>query len=536
MGATTEEGSEALTLGGFEEMLDEGYPWSTSCSLAAHEVIGKRRALISPGTSRTPSPGYAAFPDLRFEVRHMLAAGDMVAEYETNGVTRTRGSPPLRRKENGKADHDQKEAIMSIQSDVQGHSQRSTAGPEHFETMIVGGGQAGLSVGYHLAKRGRPFVILEANERIGDSWRKRWDSLRLFTPARYDGLAGWLFPAPGWSFPTKDEMADYLEAYAAHFELPVRTGIRVERLSRDGRQFVVAAGGKLYEAENVVVAMANFQRPQAPAFAGDLDPGIVQLHSYDYRNPSQLREGGVLIVGAGNSGAEIALEVSRTHSTWLSGRDTGHMPFRIEGPASRLLLAPLVLRFVFHRVLSMNTPIGRRVRPKILSNGAPLIRIKPGELIAAGVERVPRVVGVRDGSPLLEDGRVLDVANVVWCTGFHPGFSWIDLPVFEAEEPVHERGVVGSEPGLYFVGLEFLYAMSSVMIHGLDRDAEHIAGHISSRRGARPVRAEPRTGHTEETEGGTGEMGEWRRKYQQIVLRRPKTPGFWGMRLAFRRP
>jgi putative flavoprotein involved in K+ transport len=370
---------------------------------------------------------------------------------------------------------------VSIQSDVEGRGQRSTVGLERFETVIIGGGQAGLSVGYHLAKGGRPFVILEANERIGDSWRKRWDSLRLFTPARYDGLAGWPFPAADWSFPTKDEMADYLEAYAAHFELPVRTGVRAEGLSRNGEQFVVAAGGKLIEAENVVVAMANFQRPQAPTFAGELDPSIVQLHSYDYRNPSQLRDGGVLIVGAGNSGAEISLEVSRTHPTWLSGRDTSHIPFRIEGVASRLLLAPLALRFVFHRVLTMNTPIGRRARPKVLSNGAPLIRVKPSDLAAAGIERVPRVVGVRDGSPLLEDGRVLEVANVVWCTGFHPGFSWIDLPVFEAEEPMHERGVVGSEPGLYFVGLEFLYAMSSVMVHGVGRDAEQIARHISSR-------------------------------------------------------
>jgi putative flavoprotein involved in K+ transport len=374
---------------------------------------------------------------------------------------------------------------MSMRSDVEGRGQSSASGAEHFETVIIGGGHAGLSVGYHLAKRSRPFVILEANERIGDSWRTRWDSLKLFTPARYDGLAGWPFPAPGWSFPTKDEMADYLEAYAAHFELPVRTGVRVNGLSRNGERFVVAAGGESFEADNVVVAMADFQRPKAPTFAGELDPSIVQLHSYEYRNPSQLRDGGVLIVGAGNSGAEISLEVSRTHPTWLSGRDTGHIPFRIEGVASRFLLAPLVLRFVFHRVLTTNTPIGRRARPKILSNGAPLIRVKPSDLAAAGIERVPRMTGVRDGSPLLEDGRVLEVANVIWCTGYHPGFSWIDLPVFEAEEPVHDRGVVGSEPGLYFVGLEFLYAMSSVTVHGVGRDAEHLARHISSRVPAR---------------------------------------------------
>ena len=370
---------------------------------------------------------------------------------------------------------------MSIESDVAGGGRRTAADLERFETVIIGGGQAGLSVGYHLKVQGRPFVILEANERIGDSWRKRWDSLSLFTPACYDGLSGWPFPADGWTFPTKDEMADYLEAYTERFELPVRTGVRVEGLSKNAGQFVVSAGGKLFKADNVVVAMADYQRPQVPAFGSGLDSGIVQLHSYDYRNPSQLQDGDVLIVGAGNSGAEISLEVSRTHSTWLSGRDTGHIPFRIEGAASRLLLAPLALRFVFHRVLTVNTPVGRRARPKILANGAPLIRVKPADLDAAGVERVPRVVGARDGSPLLKDGRVLEVANIIWCTGFHPGFSWINLPIFEAGKPVHERGVVAGEPGLYFVGLDFLYAMSSVMVHGVGRDAEYIARHISRR-------------------------------------------------------
>src|SRR5579884_417399 len=177
--------------------------------------------------------------------------------------------------------------------------------PERIQTIVIGGGQAGLSVGYHLARRGLPFVILDANERIGDSWRKRWDSLRLFTPARYDGLAGMPFPAPAFTFVTKDEMADYLEAYAARFALPVRTGVRVDRLSRHGDRFDVTAGGLRFEAENVVVAMSNYQQPRVPPFAHELDPGISQLHSSEYRNPSQLRDGSVLIVGAGNSGAEI---------------------------------------------------------------------------------------------------------------------------------------------------------------------------------------------------------------------------------------
>jgi Pyridine nucleotide-disulphide oxidoreductase len=206
------------------------------------------------------------------------------------------------------------------------------SGAEQVETVIIGGGQAGLSVGYHLARRGRRFVILDANQRIGDAWRVRWNSLRLFTPARYNGLPGWPFPAPAWSFPAKDEMAGYLEAYAARFELPVRTGVRVDRLSREGDRYVVAAGKHRYEADHVVVAAGAYQRPRIPAFAAELDPGIVQLHSSQYRDPSQLQEGGVLVVGAANSGAEIALELSRTHRTWLSGRHPGQEPFR---PGSR---------------------------------------------------------------------------------------------------------------------------------------------------------------------------------------------------------
>jgi putative flavoprotein involved in K+ transport len=177
-------------------------------------------------------------------------------------------------------------------------------GSERVETVIIGGGQAGLATGYQLATRGLPFVILDANERIGDGWRERWDSLRLFTPARYDGLPGWPFPAPAWSFPNKDEVADYLEAYAARFDLPVRTGIRVDGLSREADQCVVAAGDRRFEAEQVVVASGAYQRPRLPAFAAELDRGLVQLHSSEYRDPSQLHEGGVLVVGAANSGAE----------------------------------------------------------------------------------------------------------------------------------------------------------------------------------------------------------------------------------------
>jgi putative flavoprotein involved in K+ transport len=351
---------------------------------------------------------------------------------------------------------------------------------ERLETMIIGGGQAGLATGYHLAKRDLPFVILDANERIGDAWRKRWDSLRLFTPARYSGLPGWPFPAPRASYPTKEDVADYLEAYAARFDLPVRAGVAVDGLFREGNWYVLVSGDRRFEAKNVVVASGAYQTPRVPAFASELDPGIVQLHSVEYRDPAQLREGGVLVVGAGNSGAEIAFEVSGTHPTWLSGRETGHVPIRTGSMLDRLLTPPFW--FLASRVLTMRTPIGRKVRPKLLTMAAPLERVRSRELAAAGIERVPRTVGVRDGSPALEDGRVMEVANVIWCTGFREEFPWIDLPIFdENERPLHERGVVVGEPGLYFVGLFFLYALTSSLIGGVGRDAEYIAKHIASR-------------------------------------------------------
>lgn len=351
------------------------------------------------------------------------------------------------------------------------------------ETLIIGAGQSGLSVGYYLARQGRPFLLVDTNPRVGDAWRNRWDSLRLFTPARFNGLAGMPYPAPSYYFPTKDEMADYLEAYATRFRLPIRTGVRVERLTREGHRFVATAGNERFEAENVVVAMSGYQKPFVPGFAGGLDPDIVQIHSRDYRNPGQLREGGVLIVGAGNSGAEIAAELSRHHRTWISGRATGHIPFDIRGRAARLGLFHLVLRGVFHRVLTVDTPIGRRARPKILGRGGPLIRTRPGDLERMGVRRLPRTEGVRDGLPALADGRIIEATNVIWCTGFHAGLTWIDLPVSGDSEPQHERGIVRQPQGLYFVGLPFLYSLSSTMIHGVARDAERVARAIGRRMG-----------------------------------------------------
>jgi putative flavoprotein involved in K+ transport len=368
---------------------------------------------------------------------------------------------------------------MAIQEATIGNESSRDA-TRHFDTIVIGGGQAGLAVGYHLKQRNQSFAILDANERIGGSWRTRtWDSLRLFTPARFDGLPGFPFPAPGSSFPTARETADYLETYAERFELPVLSATRVDRLSKADGRYVAQCGDRRFSADNVVVATGFYGRPAVPALAAQLDPRITQMHSSEYRSPAQLQPGDVLLVGAGNSGADIAMELARSRRTWLSGRDKGQVPIRIESRRARVVVP--ILWLIASRVLTVRTPIGRKVRPHVLENGAPLIRVKSADLRAAGVERVPKTVAVRDGRPVLEDGRVLDVANVIWCTGFRHDYEWIDVDVFgDDAQPVHARGVA-SQPGLYFVGLDFLYSFTSENVGGVGRDARYIAKQIVAR-------------------------------------------------------
>ena len=351
---------------------------------------------------------------------------------------------------------------------------------EHIETLIIGGGQAGLAVGYQLRRSGRPLLILEANARVGDSWRKRWDTLRVFTPAKYNGLPGMRFPAPPLSFPTKDAVGDFQAAYAGRFQLPIRISTRVDGLSRAGDRYVVTASQSTYVADNVVIATGACQIPRVPAFASELKSAIQQIHSSAYRGPGQLREGEVLVVGTGNSGAEIGFEVSRTHRVLMAGSNPREIPFR-HGAFGAAFALPLV-RFLGTYVLTVDTPMGKRVQPQFLRHGAPLIRVKTRDLVAAGVERVPRLVGVRDGLPLLADDRALDVANVIWCTGFKTDFDWVHLPAFDDEgRPIQYRGVARSLPGLYFMGLEFQYAATSGVLPGIVRDARYVAQHIVAR-------------------------------------------------------
>jgi putative flavoprotein involved in K+ transport len=345
---------------------------------------------------------------------------------------------------------------------------------QRFDVVVVGGGQAGLAAGYHLAKRNIDFVILDAYPHVGEAWRKRWNSLRLFTPARLDGLPGMPFPAPPSALPTKDEMAGYLEKYVEHHKLPVRLGLRVEALSHDGDRYVLLAGDRRFEADQVIVATGGHPTPRRPDFASGLDPNIVQLHSAEYRDPSQLQEGNVLVAGAGNSGAEIAMDAVQKHQVWLAGRPTG---------AVSPLFYSRPLWWSANKLLTVKTRMGQNMAAMARSKGTPLVRLREKDFAAAGITRAPRVEGVESGMPRLEDGRRLDVKNVVWCTGFKHDYSWIKLPAVEdGHVPAHERGVVASQPGLYFVGLPFQFRVSSSLIDGVGTDAGFVVDRVAAAR------------------------------------------------------
>jgi putative flavoprotein involved in K+ transport len=351
---------------------------------------------------------------------------------------------------------------------------------QYIETLIIGAGQAGLATGYHLRRRGRPLLIVDANARIGDNWRQQWDTLRLYTPAKYDGLPGLSFPAAPWHCPQKDEVGDYLERYALHFELPVRTSTRVERLeARPGGGYRATVGGEAITCDHVVVATGTFGRtPNVPGPAADLDPSIQQLHSSQYRRPAQLQPGATLVVGASHSGLDIAFELAESRPTILCGPGRGNIPFRPESRRAHVLMPVAV--FAFRHVLTRRTPMGRKEMHEVRFHGGPALRIKQDDLDRRGVVRYQaRMTGVADGRPRLGDGTVLDVANVVWCTGFRQVFDWIDLPILDEHGwPREYRGVVDAAPGLYFCGLSFQYAFSSMIFPGVSRDADFVARQI----------------------------------------------------------
>lgn len=357
--------------------------------------------------------------------------------------------------------------------------------PVVVDTVVVGGGQAGLAAGYHLARLQREFVILDAGEHSGDSWRHRWESLRLFTPAGYSHLPGTPFPGRRERFPAKDEMADYLDGYAERHRLPIEHGVRVESLAQTSDGFALVAGQRRWSACHVIVATGAHSTPRVPPFVGDLDADHTQLTSLDYREPAQLPPGAVLVVGAGNSGAEIALDLATRSSprrrVLLAGRDVGYVPRLGTGTAAYPLM-----RLLGHWG-------ARQVRRRLGDAGDPLGGVRPAQLVDAGVVRTARVTGTRDGKPLLVDGDTLDVTTVVWCTGLAPRYDWLSPELLDGTGQLrHHRGVT-DRPGLYVLGLPYQSTIVSHLVGGVGADAARVVGHLATRSlsSANPSRRRP---------------------------------------------
>lgn len=373
---------------------------------------------------------------------------------------------------------------MTITARSDSTSPRSRQEPERLGTVIVGAGQTGLATAYFLGQAGVPCVVLDGHQRVGDQWRQRYDSLLLNSPAQYDGLPGMPFPAAHGSYPSGAEMGDHLERYVEHMGIAVRSGVTVANVDQqpDGTWLLTTSTGEI-RADDVVVAVGAEIQPRVPDFAAELDPGIRQLHSSGYCNPGQLLPGRVLVVGTGQSGADIALEVRQSgHEVWMSGKVTPEVP--VPFGSRRMRLGLPVLWFAANHVLSVRTPVGRRMQPVIRRGGhAPLLRVRRADLAAAGVHLTEaRTVGVDDGRPVLADGTVLDVTNVVWCTGFRQDFGLVHPDVTgEDGYPRGDAGIVEDLPGLYYVGLLFQTAFASMLIGGAGRDAKRIAQHIAAR-------------------------------------------------------
>jgi putative flavoprotein involved in K+ transport len=343
---------------------------------------------------------------------------------------------------------------------------------DDLEVIVIGGGQAGLAIGYFLAKQGRNFAILEAAYEPAAAWRARWDSLKLFTPARFSGLPGLPFPGDPDAYPGRDDVVAYLTEYARHFTLPVELGSRVRAIRRPDRRYLVEVDRRSYRADQVVIATGPFQVPFVPTIADDLGHEVFEIHSTRYRAPGDLPDGPVLVVGGGNTGFQIAEELSATREVHLSiGSRQTPLPQRILGRD---------LFWYLERIGAMrkstDTRIGRRLagRDTLIGSNPRALRKRHG------VRMHPRAVEASGHTIRFSDGSELDVSAVIWATGFRNDHSWIEAPIFDdRQRVVHRRGVTDS-PGLYFFGLTWQYTRGSALIGWVGDDAAYIAEQIKT--------------------------------------------------------
>jgi putative flavoprotein involved in K+ transport len=352
-------------------------------------------------------------------------------------------------------------------------AEKDPAGDLRLDVVVVGGSQAGLAMAWHLARQGLRFMVLEAGPEVGHTWRSRWDSLKLFTPAQYDALPGMAFPAPADTYPTKDPVADYLQAYAAAFDLPIRLNAQVTDLRRVGDDFEVRTADATYRARQVVVATGPFQVPFIPPPAAKLDPSVTQLHSAAYHNPQALPEGPVLVVGGGNSGFQIAEELAATRTVDLS--IATRYPMLPQRRAGRDLFWWLT------RLGVMRVTAGSRLGRRVQARGEFIIGTNRKRLERAGVRFRPRLVDAEGRTVRFADHSLLeDIGVVVWATGYRPDYTWIQIPgVVHEGHVVHRRGVT-VVPGLYFLGLSWQHTRGSALLGFVNDDAAYLADRIAT--------------------------------------------------------
>ncbi|MGZ5345770.1 MAG: flavin-containing monooxygenase [Actinomycetota bacterium] len=348
----------------------------------------------------------------------------------------------------------------------------SETGSSSFDVVVIGASQAGLAIGYHLAQRGVRFVILDAGSEIGQMWRSRWDSLRLFTPAQYSGLPGMAFPSPKDTYPSKDDVASYLESYVSTLDLPVKLNAKVTSLTEHGGRYVVTTAAERFTAGQVVVATGPFQVPFVPPVAGGLDDTVFQSHSAGYRNPTQLPDGEVLVVGGGNSGFQIAEELAATRKVSLAvGQRVPPLPQRLLGKDLFWWLSGVGFMKV-----STDSRLGRKLAKRDVLIGSSARRLRRSGVTLKG--RLTSAVGRRVG---FEDGTEQDIDAIIWATGYRSDFSWIEVPAIKGPDGtiVHRRGVTDAS-GLFFLGLPWQHTRGSALIGFVNDDAAFIAGRIDS--------------------------------------------------------
>ena len=349
--------------------------------------------------------------------------------------------------------------------------------PEHLEVAVIGGSQAGLAMGHYLVQRRRRFAIFERGDSIAPAWRERWDSLKLFTPRGYSALPGLPFPGDPDDYPTRDEVIAYLEQYAETFELPIELNSEVRRLTHEDGRFVLDIDGRRVTADQVVVATGPFQTPFVPALTEELDPEVWQVHSTGYRRPGDVPEGTVLVVGGGNTGFQIAKELSATHKVLLSvGSKQKPLPQRMAG---RDLFWWLTKTGLIHK--TVESRLGQRLKDRDT-----LIGSSPRELKRRyGVELKPRARDASGHTVRFEDGSALEANAIIWSTGYRPDYSWINLPVLDSNGRLRHRRGVTDVPGLSFLGLTWQWTRGSALIGWVKDDAAFLAERIAASDGGK---------------------------------------------------